>query len=97
MSLTIRLLEARDIMGIAEAFRELGWNKPASKYERYLKEQQRGERTVLVAFQQNTFCGYLTICWTSNYPPFRAAHIPEIVDFNVLPAVRRQARKVSRE
>ncbi len=86
----IRLLEAQDITPIADAFRELGWNKPASQYQRYLEEQQRGERTVLVAFQQDTFSGYLTICWTSTYPPFRAEHIPEIVDFNVLPAVRRQ-------
>jgi ribosomal protein S18 acetylase RimI-like enzyme len=38
---------------------------------------------------QAKFAGYLTICWTSNYEPFRAEHIPEIVDFNVLPEFRR--------
>ncbi len=86
----IRLLEAPDIPRIVNAFKEIGWNKPTSLYQRYLAEQQRGERTVLVAFQRDTFCGYVTICWISHYPPFRAEHIPEIVDFNVLPPFRRQ-------
>ena len=90
MEPTIRLLEAQDIPLIADAFAELGWNKPTSQYERYFEEQQRDERTVLVAFQQEAFCGYLTICWTSHYPPFNAQDIPEITDFNVLPALRRQ-------
>ena len=90
MDLKIRLLEVPDIMPIAESFRELGWNKPASQYQRYFDEQQSGERTVLVAFQPITFCGYITIRWRSNYPSFRAANIPEIADFNVLPVWRRQ-------
>jgi len=90
MNPTIRLLEAPDIPLIANAFSALGWNKPASQYQRYFEEQQRGERTVLVAFQRDMFCGYLTICWRSAYPPFRADNIPEIVDFNVLPAFRWQ-------
>jgi hypothetical protein len=32
----IRLLENKDISEIAKAFRELGWNKPASQYKNYL-------------------------------------------------------------
>jgi len=47
-------------------------------------------RDVLVAFIEEKFAGYLTICWSSTYPPFREAMIPEIVDFNVLPQYRRQ-------
>lgn len=86
---TIRLLEARDIPQIAEAFKELGWNKPASQYERYLTEQKANSRTVYVAFIQAEFAGYLTICWESHYRPFREKNIPEIVDFNVLPKFRR--------
>ena len=86
----IRLLEHRDIQPIADAFQNLGWNKPASQYERYLAQQQSGHRTVFVAFANDIFAGYLTICWQSNYPPFREGNIPEIVDFNVLPQFRRQ-------
>jgi GNAT superfamily N-acetyltransferase len=86
----IRPVESRDIPEIAESFQELGWNKPASQYERYLMEQSIGLRQVLVAFVEGEFVGYLTICWHSLYEPFRNDAIPEIVDFNVLPNFRRQ-------
>jgi len=85
----IRLLEAGDIPQIANAFEEIGWNKPASQYERYLVEQAHEVRDVYVAFVEDQFEGYLTICWKSNYQPFRQENIPEIVDFNVLPKFRR--------
>lgn len=86
----IRLLDSRDIPQIAKSFEQLGWDKPAAQYERYLAEQIFDVRDVYVAFVENEFAGYLTICWTSTYPPFREAKIPEIVDFNVLPQFRRQ-------
>ena len=85
----IRLLERGDIAEIAEAFRVLGWNKPASQYERYLSQQEVGVRDVYVAFVDDQFAGYLTICWESSYQPFHIKSIPEIVDFNVLPTFRR--------
>lgn len=86
----IRLLEERDIQEITDAFQEIGWEKPASQYEIYLKEQAQKLRDVYVAFIEEHFAGYLTICWTSTYGPFREESIPEIVDFNVLPKNRRQ-------
>ena len=86
---TIRLLEGKDISEIAEAFQEIGWNKPASQYERYLAQQEQGVREVYVAFVEGQFAGYLTICWESSYQPFFVKSIPEIVDFNVLPKFRR--------
>ena len=86
----LRLLEGKDIPDIAKAFQELGWNKPASQYENYYTEQKSGARKVFVAFVNGSFAGYLTICWSSTYPPFQEANIPEIVDFNVLPQYRRQ-------
>lgn len=89
-NLTIRLLETGDAHGIAAAFTAVGWNKPASQYERYLAEQERGERVILVAFVDGAFVGYLTVVWASGYAPFREAGIPEIVDFNVLPQYRRR-------
>ena len=85
----IRPLESKDIPEIAKAFQQLGWNKPASQYQRYLMEQSIGLRQVFVAFVEGTFAGYLTICWHSLYEPFRDEAIPEIVDFNVLPKIRR--------
>ena len=88
--LQIRLLTAADIEVIAEAFTAIGWHKPASQYQRYLAEQTAGERVVLVATVDGDFAGYVTIVWESGYPPFRAASIPEVVDFNVLPHYRRR-------
>jgi GNAT superfamily N-acetyltransferase len=89
-TLAIRLLTVHDIPYIAAAFATLGWDKPASQYEAYLEEQQRGARVALVAWQADQFVGYVTIVWVSSYAPFRDAGIPEIADFNVLPHVRRQ-------
>src|ERR1041385_2931740 len=86
----IRLLEARDTRPIAHAFHLLGWNKPIAQYQRYLLEQKSGHRTVYVAYIDRDFAGYLTINWHTDYPPFRAANIPEIQDFNVLPQFRRR-------
>ncbi|HUE98107.1 MAG TPA: GNAT family N-acetyltransferase [Anaerolineales bacterium] len=86
---SIRLLEAEDIPEIAKAFQLLGWNKPASQYERYLMEQRLKTRDVYVAFVKEEFAGYLTICWSSQYERFRNENIPEVVDFNLLPKFRR--------
>ena len=87
---TIRPLESRDVTPISAAFSALGWNKPRSQYERYLWEQQSGARTVFIAFLGDEFAGYVTVLWTPSYPPFLAAGIPEIQDFNVLPRFRRR-------
>ncbi len=88
--LKIRLLQSEDITIIADAFTAIGWNKPASQYERYLAEQEAGDRVVLVALINDDFAGYVTIEWHSGYQPFAAAGIPEIADFNVLPHYRRR-------
>jgi ribosomal protein S18 acetylase RimI-like enzyme len=67
-----------------------GWNKPASQYEHYLDEQDRGERDALVARWAGVFAGYVTVRWHSDYPSFAERHIPEIQDFNVMPQFRRR-------
>jgi GNAT superfamily N-acetyltransferase len=86
----IRNLEAQDVIPIAAAFTAIGWNKPASQYERYLSEQINGDRETLVAFAEDVFAGYLNVVWRPSYPPFRESGIPEIQDFNVLPQFRRK-------
>ncbi|MPZ49180.1 MAG: GNAT family N-acetyltransferase [Dehalococcoidia bacterium] len=49
-----------------------------------------GSRVVLLAFFADRFAGYLTVCWESHYPPFREQGIPEVVDFSVVPDLRRR-------
>jgi GNAT superfamily N-acetyltransferase len=91
LDIRINLLRACDVQPIVDAFEAISANKPASQYQRYLAEQEQARSTVLVAFgTDDRFCGYVTINWRPDYPPFRAKEIPEIQDFNVLPHVRRR-------
>ncbi|CAN5559709.1 GNAT family N-acetyltransferase [soil metagenome] len=88
--LEITSLRPEDPPLIAQAFTDIGWDKPQAQYVRYLDDQTAEDRPVLVARVDGTFAGYLTVVWVPQYEPFRAAGIPEIQDFNVLPRYRRQ-------
>ena len=85
----IRPLIEKDIAAISGAFNQISWNKPASLFEGYLKEQEAGERLVWVAYFKGEFAGYVTLKWQSQYPSFKAENIPEIMDLNVLPVYRK--------
>ncbi len=87
----IRLLTARDPAPLAAAFGATGWHgRGVAMYQRYLGEQTAGQRVVWVAERASLPVGYVCVLWRSDYAPFRNSRIPEIVDFNVLPAYRRQ-------
>jgi ribosomal protein S18 acetylase RimI-like enzyme len=86
----IRLLEPADVEPILAAFQAADWPRRRETLERYLAEQDEGVRTVLVAVEGTVICGYGTVCWEPDYPPFVAAGIPEIQDLNVLPPFRRR-------
>ncbi len=86
----LRRLTQNDIPLIISAFSEIGWDKPASLYQGYLEEQEKGECCVWVAFKDNDFAGYVTLKWQSSYPSFREQSIPEISDLNVLPKFRKK-------
>lgn len=85
----IRPLIREDIVAISESFNQIGWNKPPSLFEEYLKEQEAGERFVWVAHVYDQFAGYITLKWQSQCPSFKAQNIPEIMDLNVLPSFRK--------
>lgn len=85
----IRPFIREDIVAISESFNQIGWNKPPSLFEEYLKEQEAGERFVWVAHVYDQFAGYITLKWQSGYPSFKAENIPEIMDLNVLPHYRK--------
>jgi GNAT superfamily N-acetyltransferase len=84
-----RLLLVEDIPLIVHAFNKLDWQKPHALFEKYLAEQQAQERLIWVAHLENQFAGFVTLLWQSLYTSFREAHIPEIVDLNVLPEFRK--------
>ena len=82
--IVIREMIETDCFLISAASDQQGWQKPAAQYQNYWLESQQGRRTVLVAEHDDEFAGYVTIVWQSDYPPFKIAQIPEVVDFNVL-------------
>lgn len=84
----IRTLAAGDVDALASAFE--AWPKPRRLFERYLAEQRGGRRVVLVAWCEARVCGYASVVWHPDHPPFREHGIPEIQDLNVLPAFRRR-------
>jgi ribosomal protein S18 acetylase RimI-like enzyme len=86
MGLTIRPLTEADIPAIVATFQ----GKPTELYRQYLAEQGTGARVTLVAYLSETFVGYLNVVWHPDYPGFAAQNIPEIQDFNVAAAYRRQ-------
>jgi GNAT superfamily N-acetyltransferase len=81
-------LQENDLDEIVASFKAIGWNKPRSIYEHYLLEQLNGIRSIIVAKEDDRFCGYVTIQWKSNYANFDRRRIPEIADLNVLPTYR---------
>jgi len=86
----VRPLKEADAVAFENAFSEMGWDKPASQFSRYLREQEAGQRTVLVAEWEGRVAGYLTILWKSKDPVFSSRGIPEINDLNVLLECRRR-------
>ena len=83
----MRSLVEADIDELADVF--AGWPKKREMFVRYAALAASGAKDVVVATLDAAIVGYLTIDWTSHYPAFAAAGIPEVVDFNVIATARR--------
>ena len=86
----LRNMKETDCGLMSEAFQSQGWNKPYKLYEKYVAEQQKGKREIIIAEYENKFAGYLTIKWESNYYYFQKNNIPEIKDLNTLIRFRKK-------
>ncbi|SDD16577.1 GNAT family N-acetyltransferase [Auraticoccus monumenti] len=86
----LRAMTVDDAAPLSEAFARIGWHKPVELYQRYLAETSTGVRVCVVAEVAGELAGYVTLLWTSDYPPFREAGVPEVCDLNVLPHLRRR-------
>jgi GNAT superfamily N-acetyltransferase len=86
----IRSMDESDPETLSAAFSAIGWHKPTALFQRYLAEQERGQRLAFVAECRGDFAGYVTLVWVSDYGPFAERQVPEISDLNVLPVRRRQ-------
>lgn len=85
---TIRGLEAGDLTRIAAIEGGPAWNADAGLWQRYLADVAQGSRIVLLASEGDDVVGYGTLLWTSDYPPFKAAGIPEINNLVVAQSAR---------
>jgi ribosomal protein S18 acetylase RimI-like enzyme len=83
MTIMIRRMEEQDIGLIYATPAVTGTRRPPDLYDKYFREQESGERVVLLAFYDGEFTGHVSVVWNSAYPPFRAKSIPEIKDLVV--------------
>lgn len=86
--LRIRDLTADQVDDLADAFRD--WPKTRGSFVRKAARVADGSQDAMIAHLDGRIVGYTGIQWASDYPPFAAEGIPEIVDFNVLPEFRRR-------
>ncbi|MFH6656649.1 GNAT family N-acetyltransferase [Streptococcus suis] len=76
-------LQFEHILQLDEAFQKQGWPSRKEILTNYLREQEKGERIVLVAEEAGVCKDYITLIKQVKEGPFYQSGIPEIADFNV--------------
>ncbi|MFE6168680.1 GNAT family N-acetyltransferase [Viridibacillus arvi] len=80
----IRSMLKSDVEKFVTAFTEQNWEKPFDLFNNYFNQQEKSERSVIVAEVNNEVAGYVTLLPNTEIGPFANKNIPEIVDLNVL-------------
>ena len=86
---SIRKMQESDIKDLSRGFTSQGWPSREEILTRYFKEQESGEREVLVAEVEGAVAGYITILPDAKQGPF-AGMAPELSDFNVFEPFQNQ-------
>ena len=86
---SIRKMQESDIKDLSRGFISQGWPSREEILTRYFKEQECGEREVLVAEVEGALAGYITILSCAKQGPF-AGMAPELSDFNVFEPFQNQ-------
>ena len=86
---SIRRMQESDIKELSRGFISQGWPSREEILTRYFKEQESGEREVLVAKVEGAVAGYITILPCAKQGPF-AGMAPELSDFNVFEPFQNQ-------
>ena len=86
---SIRKMQESDIKNLSRGFISQGWPSREEILTRYFKEQESGEREVLVAEVEGAVAGYITILPSAKHGPFAEVY-PELSDFNVFEPFRNQ-------
>ncbi len=85
----IRKMIESDIQHLSQGFINQGWPSREEILTRYFKEQESGEREVLIADLTGVVAGYITILPIAKHGPF-AGMSPELSDFNVFEPFQNQ-------
>ena len=86
---SIRRMQESDIKELSRGFISQGWPSREEILTRYFKEQESGEREVLVAEVGGDLAGYITILPCAKQGPFAEIY-PELSDFNVFEPFQNQ-------
>lgn len=86
---SIRKMQESDIKDLSRGFISQGWPSREEILTRYFKEQESGEREVLIADLTSAVAGYVTILPSAKHGPFAEIY-PELSDFNVFEPFRNQ-------
>ena len=86
---SIRKMQESDIQELSRGFISQGWPSREEILTRYFKEQESGEREVLVAEVEGALAGYITILSCAKQGPFAEIY-PELSDFNVFEPFQNQ-------
>ena len=86
---SIRKMQESDIKELSRGFIRQGWPSREEILTRYFKEQESGEREVLVAEVEGAVAGYITILPCAKQGPFAEIY-PELSDFNVFEPFQNQ-------
>ena len=86
---SIRKMQAFDINDLSQGFISQVWPGREEILTRYFKEQESGEREVLIADLTGVVAGYITILPYAKQGPF-AGMAPELSDFNVFEPFQNQ-------
>ena len=89
MNCLIRNMIKSDIESLSRGFINQGWPAREEILTRYFKEQESGDREVLVAEIDGAVAGYVTIVTSAKHGPFAESY-PELSDFNVFEPFRNQ-------
>ena len=86
---SIRKMQESDIQELSRGFISQGWPSREEILTRSFKEQESGEREVLVAEVEGALAGYITILSCAKQGPFAEIY-PELSDFNVFEPFQNQ-------
>ena len=85
----IRKMQTSDVKELSQGFINQDWPSREEILTRYFKEQESGEREVLVAEVEGAVAGYITILPSAKHGPFAEIY-PELSDFNVFEPFQNQ-------